>query len=138
MGAAKKMKFAKEIVLHSLILVIAGLIGTTIFSTGYYYFRETQDMPFGASLLITYLMFGFALLFLIPLYIITWRLLPSALRVFGAALTGVLWCPLQFINPIRCSHPSGWVSLSSLMLTASVAVVLAIGIAWTVRKLRKT
>ena len=131
------MKYAKEIATGTVLLVCADIFGTTISSAAYYYSHSVQDFSFSTALLLTYALGGYALLFVIPLYIVAVRLLPPISKKLTALLAGIAWCPLQFVNPISCGGPSGWEQLFSLLTTAIAAVTIAVGIAWATIKIQR-
>jgi len=119
-----------------LLLIISSLAGIAVFVAIFYFVNDISDMPYNCALGLTYLRFGFALIFLAPFYILIYCIFAHARKAWWAFVVGVLWFPLQFINPITCDHPhSVLISLSSFALTAFADCLIVVAISWTLKSL---
>ena len=127
------MKKGLTLLLPAVYMVLGGLISSTVVLWVQYQIRPSMDVPYNCILPLVYFWFGFALLFLLPLYFLCYWFYRPIRKGWVAFVVGGLWYPLQSINPINCDQGSSvLLTLASLFLTAVVDCLLVVILAWSV------
>jgi hypothetical protein len=119
-------------------LILSGLISSAYFSYIWYRSTVTHDISLSCSIQIGCLVFIFALIVLLPCYILSHRLFAFARKWWVASLIGVLWYPLQSICLILFNKPSsGIMAFFGLVLTTIVDCALIVAGSWGIAKLQQ-